>query len=65
MAGQASTKLCAFGIAVLSALVVAGVLVFVSGLFLALAVAVPVGIVVLVVGALLFGKAEVHVVRDE
>ena len=65
MPGQASTKLRAFSIAVLAALVVGGVLLFVSGLLLALAVAIPVGIVVLVVCALLFGKAEVHVIRDE
>lgn len=58
MARQVST-LGAFGVAVLAALVVGGVLVFVSGLFLALAVAIPVGILVLVIGALLFGKVRV------
>lgn len=65
MPAQASTKLRAFGIAALAALVVGGALLFASGLLLALAVAIPVGIVVLVAGALLFGKAEVHVIRDE
>lgn len=63
MTRQVSTKLRAFAAAVLAAVVVGGVLVFVSGLFLALAVAIPVGILVLVIGALLFGK--VHVIRDE
>jgi len=64
MARQVSTKLGAFVAAILAALVVGGVLVFVSGLFLALAVAIPVGILVLVIGALLFGEVRV-IRRDE
>ncbi|HYG85879.1 MAG TPA: hypothetical protein VD978_06445 [Azospirillum sp.] len=65
MTRKVSTTLGAIGTAIAAAIIVGLVLLFTSGLLLALAIVVPVGILVLVAGALLFGKAEVHVIRRD